>query len=67
MNEAIELLERISGRQLDVRAGRGVAGDHAGRRRTRRGSRSDSAGSRSTSLEEGLRAQWEWAAVESPA
>ncbi len=38
-----------------------------GRRPTRRGSASELGWQPSTSLEEGLRAQWEWAAVESPA
>ena len=67
MNEAIALLESIAGRRLDVRRGEAVAGDQ---RRTKADTtriRDDLGWEPTTSLAEGLRAQWEWAAVESPA
>ena len=67
MNETIAMLERIGGRRLEVeRAARSRATSGA-RRRTRRASASDLGWQPRTSLEEGLRAQWDWAAVESPA
>ena len=63
MNETIALLERISGRRLDVRREPAVAGDQ---RRTK----ADTSRIRAalgweprTTLEEGLRAQWEWTAT----
>jgi UDP-glucuronate 4-epimerase len=67
MNETIAMLETIAGRQLDVRRGEAIAGDQ---RRTKADTtriRNDLGWQPTTSLEEGLRAQWEWAAVESPA
>ncbi len=67
MNETIEMLERISGRPLEVERTEAVAGDQ---RRTKADTariREDLGWEPSTSLEEGLRAQWEWTAVESPA
>jgi len=68
MNETIALLERISGRTLDVRREPTVLGDQ---RRTKADTtriRSELGWEPRTSLEEGLRAQWEWAAsIESPA
>ena len=67
MNETIEMLERISGRRLEVERTEAVAGDQ---RRTKADTariREDLGWQPSTSLEEGLRAQWEWTAVESPA
>jgi UDP-glucuronate 4-epimerase len=67
MNEAIAILESIAGRRLDVQRDKAVAGDQ---RRTKADTtriREDLGWEPSTSLEEGLRAQWEWAAVESPA
>ena len=67
MNETIAMLEAIAGRQLDVRRGEAIAGDQ---RRTKADTtriRNDLGWQPTTSLEEGLRAQWEWAAVESPA
>jgi UDP-glucuronate 4-epimerase len=67
MNETIALLERISGRRLEVERTKAVAGDQ---RRTKADTtriRDDLGWQPRTSLEDGLRAQWDWAAVESPA
>jgi nucleoside-diphosphate-sugar epimerase len=67
MNEAIALLESIAGRRLEVQREDAVAGDQ---RRTKADTtriRDDLGWQPSTSLAEGLRAQWEWAAVESRA
>ena len=67
MNETIALLERISGRRLEIERADAVAGDQ---RRTKADTtriRDDLGWQPSTLLEEGLQAQWEWAAVESPA
>jgi nucleoside-diphosphate-sugar epimerase len=67
MNETIAMLERISGRSLEVERTAAVAGDQ---RRTKADTTriADDLGWRpSTSLEAGLRAQWDWAAVKSPA
>ena len=67
MNETIAMLEGISGRSLEVERTEAVAGDQ---RRTKADTtriRDDLGWQPSTSLEDGLRAQWEWAAVESRA
>jgi UDP-glucuronate 4-epimerase len=67
MNETIALLERISGRRLELERTDAVAGDQ---RRTKADTtriRDDLGWQPRTSLEDGLRAQWDWAAVESPA
>ena len=67
MNETIAMLERISGRSLEVERTEAVAGDQ---RRTKADTtriRDDLGWQPSTSLEEGLQAQWDWAAVESRA
>jgi UDP-glucuronate 4-epimerase len=67
MNETIALLERISGRRLELERTDAVAGDQ---RRTKADTtriRDDLGWQPGTSLEDGLRAQWDWAAVESPA
>lgn len=67
MNETITMLERISGRRLELVHTDAVAGDQ---RRTKADTTRilDELGWQpSTSLEEGLRAHYEWAAVESPA
>jgi UDP-glucuronate 4-epimerase len=67
MNETIAMLETIAGRQLDVRRGEAIAGDQ---RRTKADTtriRNDLGWQPTTTLDEGLKAQWEWAAVESPA
>jgi UDP-glucuronate 4-epimerase len=68
MNEAIAALERIAGRRLDVRREPAVPGDQ---RRTKADTtriRAELGWEPRTTLDEGLRAQWEWAtAVESRA
>jgi nucleoside-diphosphate-sugar epimerase len=67
MNETIEMLEGISGRRLEVQRREAVEGDQ---RRTKADTtriKDDLGWEPHTSLEEGLKAQWEWAAVESPA
>jgi UDP-glucuronate 4-epimerase len=66
VNEALAVLEQIAGRSLDVRREPAVPGDQ---RRTKADTTrilDDLGWSPSTTLKEGLRAQWEWAAVESP-
>ena len=62
MNETIAILERIAGRTLDLRREEAVAGDQ---RRTK----ADSTRARQvlgweprTALEDGLAAEWAWAA-----
>ena len=67
MNETIALLERISGRRLEIERADAVAGDQ---RRTKADTtriRDELGWQPTTSLEEGLRAQYGWAAVKSPA
>lgn len=68
MNETIAIFERIAGRRLDLQRIEAVAGDQ---RRTKADTgriRNELGWQPSTSLEKGLRAQWQWAAaVESPA
>ena len=67
MNETIAMLEAISGRSLEVERTEAVAGDQ---RRTKADTtriREDLGWQPTTSLRDGLRAQWEWAAVESRA
>jgi UDP-glucuronate 4-epimerase len=68
LNETIALLEGIAGRRLDVRREPAVPGDQ---RRTKADTSAIEAAlgwSPRTSLADGLRAQWEWAAgVSSPA
>jgi UDP-glucuronate 4-epimerase len=68
MNEAIAALEAIAGRRLDVRREPAVPGDQ---RRTKADTtriRAELGWEPRTNLDEGLRAQWEWAtAVESRA
>jgi UDP-glucuronate 4-epimerase len=61
MNETIELFERISGRTLDVSRSAAVPGDQ---RRTNADTariRSELGWEPRVSLEDGVRAQWEWA------
>jgi nucleoside-diphosphate-sugar epimerase len=61
INEALALLERISGQQLDVRREPAVPGDQ---RRTKADTtriREDLGWEPTVPLEDGLRAQWEWA------
>jgi UDP-glucuronate 4-epimerase len=63
MDEAIDVLERVAGRELDVERGPAAAGDM---RRTSADTsriRADLGWSPTTGLEEGLRLQWEWAAA----
>jgi UDP-glucuronate 4-epimerase len=63
MNEAIELLERISGRSLDVRRRPAVPGDQ---RRTSADTTRicvELGWEPAVSLEAGLQAQWEWAST----
>ncbi|MEJ7569012.1 MAG: NAD-dependent epimerase/dehydratase family protein [Gaiellaceae bacterium] len=72
MNETIALLERIAGRTLDLRRTEAAAGDQ---RRTRADTTrilAELGWIPKTSLEQGLRAQWDWASgeaaeIESPA
>jgi len=61
LNETIAIFERISGRTLDVHRGEPVPGDQ---RRTNADTtriRSELGWQPRVSLEEGLRAQWNWA------
>jgi nucleoside-diphosphate-sugar epimerase len=61
MNEAIALLEQVSGRKLDLTRHAPVPGDQ---RRTNADTariRAELAWAPRVSLEEGLQAQWEWA------
>ena len=61
LNESIRLLERISGKKLTVNHGAAVHGDQ---RRTSADTsriRTELGWAPSTSLEEGLKAQWDWA------
>ena len=63
MREAIEILERIAGRRLELREGPPVPGDQ---RRTRADTtriREGLGWEPRVSLEEGLSAQWEWASA----
>ena len=61
MREAIDLFERISGRTLELRHGPPAAGDM---RRTKADTtriRAELGWEATTPLEDGLRAQWDWA------
>jgi UDP-glucuronate 4-epimerase len=63
MNDAIELLERISGRRLELTRGQAVPGDQ---RRTKADTtriRTELGWEPQVSLEEGLSRQWEWASA----
>jgi len=67
MTKTIAPLERIAGRSLDVRREPAVLGDQ---RRTKADTsriEADLGWAPRTLLEQGLRAQWEWAGVSSPA
>ena len=67
MNETLALLESIAGRRLEIQRREAIDGDQ---RRTKADTtriRADLGWQPSTSLDEGLKAQWDWAAVESPA
>lgn len=61
MLEAIALLERISGRTLDLRRVEAAAGDVARTKADVRFVHADLGWSPQTRLEDGLRAHWEWA------
>ena len=63
VREAIETLERIAGRPLDVRYGPRAAGDIPRTKADTTRIRDGLGWEPRTSLEEGLRAHWEWAAA----
>ena len=67
MNEAIALAEAISGRSLDVERTGAATGDVRRTKADVARAGADLGWSPQTGLEEGMRAQWRWAAVESPA
>ena len=67
MNETFALLESIAGRRLEIQRREAIEGDQ---RRTKADTtriKAELGWQPVTSLDEGLKAQWEWAAVESPA
>jgi nucleoside-diphosphate-sugar epimerase len=61
VRDAIALLERIAGRPLDVRFGERAPGDLARTRADSSRIGAEVGWSPRTSLEDGLRAHWEWA------
>jgi nucleoside-diphosphate-sugar epimerase len=63
MREAIALCERIAGRRLDVRTAPDASGDVRRTAADTRRIRRDLGWEPQVGLEEGLRAQWEWAAA----
>ncbi|MCP9485426.1 MAG: NAD-dependent epimerase/dehydratase family protein [Gaiellaceae bacterium MAG52_C11] len=72
MNETIALLERVAGRRLDLRRGEAVAGDQRRNKADTTRILDELGWAPKTSLEQGLRAQWDWASreaaeIESPA
>jgi UDP-glucuronate 4-epimerase len=67
MNEAIALAERISGRSLEIERTATAAGDVRRTKADVAKAGAELGWSPQTGLEEGMRAQWDWAAVESPA
>ena len=68
MNETIATLERVAGQSLDVRREPAVPGDQTRTKADTTRIRADLGWAPTTSLEEGLRAQWAWAtSVESRA
>ena len=67
MNEAIALAERISGRTLDVEREAAATGDVRRTKADVAKAGAELGWSPQTALEDGMRAQWRWAAVESPA
>jgi UDP-glucuronate 4-epimerase len=67
MNEAIALAERISERRLDVERVDAATGDVRRTKADVAKAEAELAWSPQTGLEDGMRAQWRWAAVESPA
>ena len=67
MNEAIALAERISGRSLDVERVAAATGDVKRTKADVAKAAAELGWAPQTALEDGMRAHWSWAAVESPA
>jgi len=67
MNEAIALVEEVSGRRLDVERVEAAAGDVKRTKADVSRAVADLGWVPETALRAGLAAQWEWASVESPA
>ena len=67
MNEAIALAEAVAGRSLDVERTAAATGDVRRTKADVAKAEAELGWSPQTGLEEGMRAQWRWAAVESPA
>jgi UDP-glucuronate 4-epimerase len=67
MNEAIALVEEVSGRSLDVERVEAAAGDVKRTKADVSKAAADLDWAPETALPDGLAAQWEWASVESPA
>jgi UDP-glucuronate 4-epimerase len=63
LNDAIALLEQISGRTLDVVRSRAVPGDQRRTRADTARARAELGWTPAVSLGDGLRAQWEWAST----
>jgi len=63
LNRAIEVLESISGRRLEVRRSESVPGDQQRTSADTTRIRAELGWSPRVSLEDGLRAQWEWAST----
>jgi UDP-glucose 4-epimerase len=63
MREAIATLERVSGRALDVVEKPAAAGDVRRTAADTRRIEGDLGWRATTALEDGLRAQWQWASV----
>jgi nucleoside-diphosphate-sugar epimerase len=66
LNEAIAHLERISGRTLSMNRAPAVAGDQRRTRADTTKAEKELGWRPAVALEEGLRAQWEWAATRMP-
>lgn len=64
VNETIELLERIAGTKLEIRREPAVAGDQRRTKADTERIRAELGWHPATSLEDGLRAQWEWFAAQ---
>ena len=67
MNEAIALVEEVSGRSLEVERVEAAAGDVKRTKADVSKAVADLGWAPETALRDGLAAQWEWASVESPA
>jgi UDP-glucuronate 4-epimerase len=63
VREAVESFERLAGRALDVREHPAVPGDQRRTKADTRRIREELGWQPATALEDGLRAQWEWAAA----